>query len=106
MVAKYSYWLFFSLQSGPTSPEYSPPSRLGGTYPGGTTPFAQPTPIDEQTEPVDFSSSTEPVNFSLSRPPLDYVSDYTRGPGCGPPEAGYITAPDRTHDFRNMNGRY
>ncbi|CAL4123021.1 unnamed protein product, partial [Meganyctiphanes norvegica] len=88
--------------SGPTSPEYSPPSRLGSGYPT-TGPYTQP-PIDEQTEPVDFSSPTEPVNFSLTRP-LDYgvTPDYSRGP-TAPHENPYATTPDRAHDFRNMNG--
>ncbi|XP_063612934.1 uncharacterized protein LOC134786316, partial [Penaeus indicus] len=93
--------------SGPTSPEYSPPSRLGTAYPGGGAPFQQP-PIDEQTEPVDFSSPAEPVNFSLARP-LEYgvTPDYARAPtapACPPHDNGYAATPDRTHDFRNMNG--
>ncbi|XP_063850366.1 mucin-19-like, partial [Scylla paramamosain] len=93
--------------SGPTSPEYSPPSRLGSGYPGGGAPYQQPA-IDEQTEPVDFSAPTEPVNFSLARP-LDYgvTPDYSRAPtapACTPHDNGYAAAPDRTHDFRNMNG--
>ncbi|KAK4300442.1 hypothetical protein Pmani_027352, partial [Petrolisthes manimaculis] len=92
--------------SGPTSPEYSPPSRLGTGYPGGSAPFQQPATIDEQTEPVDFSSPAEPVNFSLARP-LEYgvTPDYTRAaPTCPPHDNGYTTTPDRSHDFRNMNG--
>lgn len=94
--------------SGPTSPEYSPPSRLGTAYPGGGAPFQQP-PIDEQTEPVDFSSPAEPVNFSLARP-LEYgvTPDYARAPtapACPPHDNGYAATPDRTHDFRNMNGK-
>ncbi|XP_069156713.1 myelin transcription factor 1 isoform X4 [Procambarus clarkii] len=94
--------------SGPTSPEYSPPSRLGSGYPGGGAPFQQPPGIDEQTEPVDFSSPAEPVNFSLARP-LEYgvTPDYSRAPtapACPPHDNSYATTPDRTHDFRNMNG--
>lgn len=93
--------------SGPTSPEYSPPSRLGSGYPGGGAPFQQPTAIDEQTEPVDFSSPAEPVNFSLARP-LEYgvTPDYSRAASACPPthDNGYATTTDRTHDFRNMNG--
>ncbi|XP_042210332.1 myelin transcription factor 1-like isoform X3 [Homarus americanus] len=94
--------------SGPTSPEYSPPSRLGSGYPGGGAPFQQPPGIDEQTEPVDFSSPAEPVNFSLARP-LEYgvTPDYSRAPtapACPPHDNTYATTPDRTHDFRNMNG--
>ena len=75
-------------------------------YPGPGAPFGQPQTLDEQTEPVDFSSPTEPVNFSLSRP-LDYgaTPDYARPPpGCAPDNA-YGHTPDRTHDFRNMNGK-
>ncbi|KAK7083563.1 hypothetical protein SK128_009615, partial [Halocaridina rubra] len=99
--------------SGPTSPEYSPPSRLGTGYPGGGGggggPFQQPQSIDEQTEPVDFSSPAEPVNFSLARP-LEYgvTPDYTRAPTasvCPPHDNTYVTTPDRTHDYRNMNGK-
>nr|XP_053650361.1 uncharacterized protein LOC128700902 [Cherax quadricarinatus] len=94
--------------SGPTSPEYSPPSRLGSGYPGGGAPFQHPPSIDEQTEPVDFSSPAEPVNFSLARP-LEYgvTPDYSRAPtapACPPHDNTYATTPDRTHDFRNMNG--
>ncbi|XP_069960898.1 serine-rich adhesin for platelets [Cherax quadricarinatus] len=96
------------LPSGPTSPEYSPPSRLGSGYPGGGAPFQHPPSIDEQTEPVDFSSPAEPVNFSLARP-LEYgvTPDYSRAPtapACPPHDNTYATTPDRTHDFRNMNG--
>ncbi|KAK3849194.1 hypothetical protein Pcinc_044039, partial [Petrolisthes cinctipes] len=72
----------------------------------GSAPFQQPPTIDEQTEPVDFSSPAEPVNFSLARP-LEYgvTPDYTRAaPTCPPHDNGYTTTPDRSHDFRNMNG--
>ncbi|KAA0200272.1 hypothetical protein HAZT_HAZT009243 [Hyalella azteca] len=86
---------------GSFSPDYSPPSRLGGVvYPGHPPTFGQPAPIDEQTEPVDFSSPNEPVNFSLPRP-LDYPPPAHHG--CPAPDPGY--ASDRAaHDFRNMNG--
>ena len=58
---------------------------------------------------MDFSAPTEPVNFSLARP-LDYgvTPDYSRAPtapACTPHDNGYAAAPDRTHDFRNMNGK-
>ena len=95
--------IFLSNVSGPTSPDYSPPSRLGGVaYPGHPPTFGQPAPMDEQTEPVDFSSPTEPVNFSLPRP-LDYPPPAHHG--CPAPDPSYVATADRAaHDFRNMNG--
>ncbi|XP_076028477.1 uncharacterized protein LOC143017572 [Oratosquilla oratoria] len=98
--------------SGPTSPEYSPPSRLGAGYAtghfpqqqqGGTGQTGAPTPIEEQTEPVDFSSPTEPVNFSIPRP-LDYANpDYVRA-ACQESAAAAAYGTDRAHDFRAVNG--